>query len=932
MLLRKLLLIIFTTVVLSACQSSSEQVNSTAVQVVSETLDNGLFYEIHSKKENSGRIQLRLMIKSGSFSETSDQSGYAHLVEHMAFNGTQHFPKNKIIELFEKSGLTFGNDINAYTSFSETVYSLSIPKSDKKLLAQTLLYLRDILTAITFDPTELDKEKGVVENEYRLGTLNEKSYDNAILFDYIKGSEYAQRLPIGTLESIQSSTSDSLNTFYKSWYRPNNAKLLITGDIDSKSAALLIGKTFSPLEKSDNSKQQTTPDAPSLQADTQSYTSQAINFHQTDVFYELPTWPIENSKDLGEALQLDMLKGLINYRLNAANNQRETPFSDVGFVYNWLLNNKMFGNAYINYLNGQSREAVEFIAQELARIEQHGFSAAEYTQQIALFKSFQSELSNYYINKNSAQLADDVIESWRKGDSEYTLELEQQAYQMALSTTRESFNQLASELLKTPSKLTLAVPYQSTKPNLSVLDSTFSETINKPISKSEFKIEKLTLPIVKNVTARNKITRERFYSEKQITQWDLSNGVSVVLQPDHSVKNAINMSFTAPGGVNSLQEDQLVASAFLINSYLNSGLAGLSAQALNQKFNQAKADFMPLVTENQQGFTMHSVNDPKSLQLLFSMFYKAFTAAEIKENAFALEKNRIIEQQKTSLTLPTNVFLAKVLDKIFPDNNRQKQFSIKQLESVHQSDVEALYKTLFASANGFKLTIVGDFEIDQLKPVILQYIANLPTGKLHAFNKASQSLIGTASDLNDATNQEDNALVLLYAVTDTPNQSIKAPYEAELMQRIISQTITKIVREQLSLTYSPYVQVIDQPAGNDYTQVIIRLITKVEDAKQTQQVVDEIVNNLLNDGITEEQLSENKKNMKLDLVSSMGDSSNREWFLHRDHLFGYPLGSTEDASLILDSISIEEMKSSIRAYLAPQKTLRAINLPQKKVL
>lgn len=161
MILRKLIFTIFTVLILSSCcvNNSPNQADSIAT-VTSNTLDNGLFYQINAKQENSDTIQLRLMIKSGSLSETDAQSGYAHILEHMAFNGTENFPKHEIIELLEKSGLTFGHDINAYTTFDSTVYILSIATSDTKLLFDTLLYLRDVLTAIEFDQTELDKEKG----------------------------------------------------------------------------------------------------------------------------------------------------------------------------------------------------------------------------------------------------------------------------------------------------------------------------------------------------------------------------------------------------------------------------------------------------------------------------------------------------------------------------------------------------------------------------------------------------------------------------------------------------------------------------------------------------------------------------------------------------------------------------------------------------
>lgn len=287
------------------------------------------------------------------------------------------------------------------------------------------------------------------------------------------------------------------------------------------------------------------------------------------------------------------------------------------------------------------------------------------------------------------------------------------------------------------------------------------------------------------------------------------------------------MSFTAPGGVNSLAERQLIAIHYFFNSYLGSGLAGLSQEALGQKFINAQVELTPVIAANHHGFTISSVNKPKSLEFLFSMLHSTFSDAKIKENVFASEKKRLIEQQQNFLKQPISTTVQKIQNTLYPDNNRQKIYSIAELQTVQQRDVEALYQTLFASANGYKLTIVGDFAIEQLKPVIFQYIATLPSGKQHTFSSTPQSLIQQVNQLNETTNPQDNAIVTLLAVTDTANQSIKEIYQADLMQRIISQTMTKVVREKLSLTYSPYVMVTDQQAGLASTLVFIQMITKV---------------------------------------------------------------------------------------------------------
>ena len=921
------LLAVFT---LSGCMSSSPNPENSFATNSQATLENGLTYAIHAKQDNSQKIQLRLFIKSGSLSETEDQQGYAHLLEHMAFNGTKNFPKNKIIELFEKSGLTFGQDINAYTSFTETVYTLSVPASDKKLLDETLLYLRDVLNDIEFDQAELDKEKGVVQNEYRLSVPQEPPYYYAFFSDYIEGSDYEKHLPIGTLDSIGNSTEQSVKAFYKQWYRPNNAKLLITGDVDTELAKKLISDTFSSIEPSTNQQVQVVPNAPDLSPKSKAFSSQVVTSPQTDLFFEVPYATINNSEQLSQNIKQNMLGNMLNYRLNILNSEREQPFSQAYFGYFEILNNKAFKHIAINYEKENPEKTTTFIAQELARLEQHGFSQAEYNLQLEALKSQQAELRNNYLNQNSAQIANNVVKSWSQESAMFTFELEQQAFQTALATLNlDEINRLARQLIKSPKKLTFAYPSNTTQPEVLRLEENFAKDLNKAIANSDIKIEKIVLPVITINSDISPITSEKFYAQKNITQLTLSNGVSVVLQPDTSVKNSINMSFSAPGGINILDGKTIAANTLLVNSYMNSGLAGLSPQTLNQQFINANASINPAFYNSNHGFTMQSVNKSSSLKLLFSLIYSVINDATIKPEVFAQEKKKLIDQQENFLAQPTSESMSKVFEALYPGSPYQHVFTINELQAIQQSDVETLHAHFFGSVNGYKLTIVGDFDIDEMQTLVLQYIATLKGGKLHQFNERPMALIEKATKLNAETNPQDNALVSLIAVTDNKNQSIKEVYQGDLMRRILTQTLTQVVREKLSLTYSPIVSVSDQPEGNHNTEVFIQMVTKVEDAQKTQQVVSDIVNNFITNGISEEQLADHQLGLTKGMLSNLHKSTDRQWLLHRDHLQGYELDSTENAKAIVDSITLEDMNQFFKTYLDPNKTLQIINIPEK---
>ena len=923
------LITLLAVVILSACLSSPHNPENSVATITEDTLENGLTYAIHAKHDNSQKIQLRLFIKSGSLSETDEQIGYAHLLEHMAFNGTKNFPKNKIIELFEESGLTFGHDINAYTGYAETVYTLTVPASEEKLLKSTLLYLRDILNDIEFDQTELDKEKGIVQSEYRLRMPQEPPYYFSLFLDYIAGSQYQNHLPIGTLESVGNSTKQGIKDFYKQWYRTNNAKILITGDVDSELTQRLIINTFKDLEKPKNAQQQVVDNAPRLNVESKAFSSKLITFSQLDLLFEIPYKQIKTVEQLSESIKLDMLDKMFNYRLNVLNMQRALPFNEVSFSYIPILNNKSFNNISITYQKGNATKSAIFIAQELARLEQHGFSQAEYDLQYEALKAQQSDLKDNHLNKTSAEIADQVIDSWTTGNTQFTLEQEKMAYQKALSTiTLSEINQLTNKLISTPTKLTLAYPYGTKQPNLLTIDNNFTKYLNQPMLQADIKIEKLVLPIIKRDTAITPIKIEKFYPEKNMTQLVLNNGVDVVLQPDNSIKNSISISFSAPGGANTLIKKQIAASTLLINSYAKSGLAGLTVQALDQKFINAKAELIPYVFSNNHGFTMQSVNKPKSLKLVFSMLYSAINDAKIKSEVFKQEKEILVENQKRFLQQPTTDSQLKFLEALFPNNPYQHIFSVEELQAIQQTEVEALHSLLFSSVNGYKLTIVGDFNLEEIKVLILQYIAPLKGGKSHQFDQHPQPLIHQATQLNEATNPQDNAIVTFTTITDNKNKSIKEVYQADLMQRIVIQTLYKEVREKLSLTYSPEVYIASQLSGDAFTEVFIKVTTKTEDAKKTQQVIKRILNDFITKGITKKQLLDHQLGLTKSMQFNLNESTDRQWFLHQDHLQGYELGSTENAETIVNSISLGDMNLFMKIYLDPSKTVQMINSPQ----
>ncbi|MCC2522261.1 M16 family metallopeptidase [Vibrio coralliilyticus] len=235
----KKVLILFILLLTGCAQQSTSIPTQQDTNWTSGQLDNGLRYHIYPLDTEA--ISLRLFVHAGSLEETPDQLGYAHFVEHMAFNGSENFTPNEVIELMEKTGAS-GHDVNAYTSYEETVYTLSLPNQDE--LDKAMLWLRDVANRVTFAPDEVEREKGVILAEYRRGVPEHLSFYDKVYENSVEGTLYEGKDAIGTPETIQNATSQSLKAFYDTWYQPQSSELIIVGDIKRKDAKALVEKMF----------------------------------------------------------------------------------------------------------------------------------------------------------------------------------------------------------------------------------------------------------------------------------------------------------------------------------------------------------------------------------------------------------------------------------------------------------------------------------------------------------------------------------------------------------------------------------------------------------------------------------------------------------------------------------------------------------------
>ena len=346
------------------------------------TLKNGLIYYIRKNSKPENKVDLRLVINAGSILENEDQQGLAHFMEHMCFNGTKRFPKNQLVDYLQSIGVKFGQHLNAYTGFDETVYFLPIPSYDAEKVEKGFQIIEDWAFNANLTPEEIDKERGVVLEEYRLGLGADKRMEDKYIPKMMYNSQYANRLPIGKKEILENFTHDKLTSFYKDWYRPNLMCVIVVGDIDVAAMEQKIKDHFEKYQNPKNEKPRKTFEVPnhketlvSIESDKEAAQTQIQMLYKD---YGVPK-RVVTVNDLKENMVEGLFATMLNNRLNELTNSPTPPFT-YGFTYHGgtFARNKEAFQSFAMIDESKQLEALKVLVSENERVKKFGFTAGEF--------------------------------------------------------------------------------------------------------------------------------------------------------------------------------------------------------------------------------------------------------------------------------------------------------------------------------------------------------------------------------------------------------------------------------------------------------------------------------------------------------------------------------------------------------------------------
>ncbi len=695
-------------------------------------LPNGLRYYVRANQLPAKRAELRLAVNAGSVLEDKDQLGLAHFVEHMAFNGSTHFPGPSVIQFMESIGMRAGPSINAYTSFDETVYMLQVPTDKPELLEKAFLVLEDWAHNLSFTAAEIDKERGVIIEEWRQGRgagarMRDKQFP--IL---LKGARYAERLPIGTKESLETFKHDALRRFYKDWYRPDQMAVVAVGDFDKAAVEALIKKQFASVPAAKTPRPRPAYEVPDHPGTLYTVaTDQEATMTQISVYMKLPAREQGSVGVYRQKIVESLASAMFSARLMDITRKPDSPFVSAMAGRGSFVRTKESATLNAIPKEGAVNRALDALLVEAARVSRFGFVAAELDRQkratLRRYEQYLAEKDKH----ESMVLADEFVRNFTVKETipgpalEYALHL-----RFLPGITLDEVDGVAREWLRDQNRVVMVTAPE--KPGLVVPDETKLAAVVAGLGAKEITAYADTVgsqPLMERLPEPGAIVKTTTKEAYGITEWDLSNGVKVVLKPTTFKQDEIVFRATSPGGT-SLASDQDFVPARTASQVVSSSVTGLgrfSAIDLRKVLAGTIASVSPIIGDTEEGLSGRA--SPKDLETMFQLINLSFTAPRADQEAFAAhtaQGKAILANQQAS---PSFAFAEALQSALTSNHPRARQMTVETIDQMNMEKSLAFYKDRFADASDFTFVFVGSFTVEAMQPLVTRYLASLPSIK-----------------------------------------------------------------------------------------------------------------------------------------------------------------------------------------------------------
>jgi zinc protease len=768
------------------------------------TLPNGLTYYIRRNTRPEKRVSLQLAVKAGSVDEEDDQQGLAHFVEHMAFNGSRHFKPGELISTFESTGARLGPHVNAYTGFDETVFMFTLPTDREGIVNKGIQALSDFAGGLSLDPAEIDKERGVVIEEWRGGLgASSRLRDQQIPVLYYK-SKYAERLPIGKPEVLRSFTPDRLRAFYTKWYRPDRMALIVVGDIDPAVMLAMVKAEFGALAQPATPAPDRVYEVP-LQSDLLIKVATDPEAQQSSVslIRKKARLPQDRIGDYRRDLVHRLVFQMINDRFDELSRKPDAQFLGAGADESRLSPTVGTFSMSAAVENGKLPAGLSILEIESNRIKEFGFGAAELERARKWMMASYERAYSERDKSESGSYAQEYVNHFLEGEPSPGIDFEYRlAKDLIPSITAAEVGDAARRLFSDESRVILAVAAQK-EGVPATTDAQLRDALKgaDAAAVTAWNDTAATAVLMEHPPESAAVVDRRTVPELGVTIVRFANGVEGWFKPTDFKNDQVLFSLTASGGA-SLAPAPLYPEATLAPAFVQlSGVGGHSAVDLQKLLAGKIAAASPFVSTSSHGISGSST--PANLETALQLLNLNFTAPGNDPQAFALIRKQLEASYANRDNNPALLFREKVAEVNSSHHFTSQPLTLDRIAKLDPGAMASFYKGHFANAADFTFFMVGAFTVEEAIPQVARYVGSLPS-----IGKATSSFADLGIKFPAATERvvvekgrEPRAQTVLSFFADPPIEETEQTRVAAAAD-VLEIALRDILREELGETYN----------------------------------------------------------------------------------------------------------------------------------
>lgn len=939
--LKQFLLVLIVAAVCSVQQIFAQQMPTIPIDqnVRIGKLNNGLTYYIRKNSIPANRAFFYIAQKAGSILEQPEQRGLAHFLEHMCFNGTKHFPGDALKQYLEKIGVKFGENLNAYTSIDETVYNIdNVPVTVAGAVDSCLLILHDWSNDLTLDPVEIDKERGVIHEEWRMRNSADQRLQEKMMPLIMADSKYADCMPIGSMDIVMNFKPQVLRDYYEKWYRPDMQGIIVVGDVDVDQVEAKIKEMFADIPAQPNAAKRIYYPVPDnkepivfIGSDKEATSTQGILFFKHDA---VPDSAKTSLAYLIQDYATTMVDNMLRARYEEILQKQNPPFTEAS-VYDGEYFVAKTKDAFTGYAvcregNGEIEKGISALLREILRAKQFGFTDTEYNRARAEYLRRLESQYNDRAKQESSKFVQSYVRNFLENEpipgieKEYTM-MSSIAPKIPAAAINQMLPELVSDsdmvvVLTAPEKAGLTLP---TKENL-------LNAIN------EVKAEKLTAyvdkvsnePLIATKPKAGKVVSEKKDPEFGTTEMVLSNGAKVIIKKTDFKADEIRMNAISKGGTSLYPTTDIINLKNLSDVAGIGGIGNFSTTDLQKQLAGKKANAsasVSLTSESVKGSC-----SPKDFETLMQLTYLTFTSPRKDPDAFASFITRTKADLKNQEMEPQTAFSDTLMKAIYLNNPRVMRMKENMVDKINYDRILNIYKDRFKNAGDFTFIFVGNANADSLKPMIEQYIGSLPSNKTRENYKIvdinTRKGIYNNNFIKAQQTPKSDIFILLSGAT---KYDLKNMLLADMLGQILDITYTQTIREDQGGAYSVGVfgQTDFYPKGE--TKLIISFSTDPGKRDKMKKITLVGLNDLIKDGPSQKNLDKVKEFMLKKHAESVKENS--YWMSAITDKWLTGVDTNKDYDLIVKSITTNDIKSFADALYNQNNRIEVtMSTPDKK--